>query len=61
MKNKVEQAILNPMRIKRKAIESDNNTEILEIWLNITNIQKMQTELINLKNEECQEILKSDI
>ena len=51
----MEQAILNPMRIKRKAIESDKNTEILEIWLNITNIQKMRTELINLKNEECQQ------
>lgn len=44
----------HPSKLRGKAIESDHNTEIMELELCYQKRKQERTELFNFKNEECQ-------
>ena len=44
----------NPVRKGGKAIESDHNTEILELDLSFNKKKPDRRQIFNFKNEECQ-------
>ena len=48
----------NPAKKGKRAIESDHNTEILEIGLKVSKLKKDRVELFNFKNLECQETFR---